>query len=259
MLFPLFFPLTSSCWKFATFPRPSNNTNPMRILLACFGMPVWLSLYTSHIALWIFFLHNSYTISSLKCNDCVFFCFAPLVPRRVFKTYLAKEKYVCYLLTWIENSNYPHGDFHVFETNLVYPAFWLHKGLCIFNNKKLWLWRSYFPSLSPKQCQGHLWEKVGGEAKLFAQSDKGAVPFPQNHRTDSLLLQIFGPLYPPHTSPLVINLSWKLSSVSCTNSNTWSSLISLFENNEVPQCYFKDLAAPVCPSPPTLFLGSSWS
>lgn len=150
--------------------------------------------------------------------------------------------------------------FSCFWNQSCLPCFLAPQGsLYFYNNKKLWLWRSHFPFLSQKQCQGHLREKVGGEAKLFAQSDKGAVPFPRNHRTDSLLLQIFGPLYPPHTSPPVINLPWKLSSVSWTNSNTWCSLISLFENNEVPQCYFKDLAAPVCPSPPTLFLGSSWS
>lgn len=95
---------------------------------------------------------------------------------------------------------------------------------------------------SKTEFQGHLWEKVGGEAKLFAWSCKCAVPSPWNHRTDSLLLQIFEPSNPPHACLPDINHSWK-ASFSGMNSSTWSSLISLLENYEEPQCYLKDSAA----------------
>lgn len=124
-------------------------------------------------------------------------CCTSVVPRIIFKTHLAEEKMGLLFsdLNWIEHSNDLNGYFlHVFGTNLVYYAVSLPKGL--------WLWRSHFPSLPQTQFQGHLWEKVGGEAKLFAQSEKGAVPFPWNHRADSGLRPISGPSYSPISQPL---------------------------------------------------------
>lgn len=147
-------------------------------------------------------------------------------------------------LNWIEHSNDLNGYFlHVFGTILFIM---LSLSIRVFDCED----RIFHPSLKhrvsrPFMREGRRWSKI------VCPEWERCCPIslkPQDWLSPTPDLWAIVLTYLP-----AINLPWKLSAISWTNHNTWSSLNSLFNNDEEPQCYLNDLATSgVHPSPHTV-------